>query len=144
MFHNHRTILSDTLFLHLWCLTYKVLQLLEARLGRSGFSPCSGHRTVPERSNFKCFRLPCFALLCLALPCFALLCLALPCFALLCLALPCFTLLCPALPCFALLCLALPCFALLCLALPCFALLCLALPCFALHGMYTGIPRSIC
>ena len=34
------------------------LQLFDAYLVRSGFSPCSGHRTVPERSNFEFFRQP--------------------------------------------------------------------------------------
>ena len=64
MLLDHRTILSDYLFLHVQCLIYRNLQLLDACLVRSGFSPCSGHRTAPKRSKFKFFRLP--ALLCLA------------------------------------------------------------------------------
>ena len=56
MFHNHRTILSNTLFLHHQCLNCNDLQLFDVRLVRSRFSPCSGHRTVPKRSKFECFR----------------------------------------------------------------------------------------
>ena len=58
MFHNHRSILSNTLLLHHQCLNCNNLQLFDVRLVRSRFSPCSGHRTVPKRSNFECFRQP--------------------------------------------------------------------------------------
>ena len=53
-----RTVASNNWFLHLRCWKCYTLLLFDLSLVKSRFSLCSGHQTVPKRSNFECFRFP--------------------------------------------------------------------------------------